>query len=118
MTDLPAIQNRSHIYDSALAILAYTSAGNFTAAEKVINQLNAFLATPDYLASMVLENAEDGSTARWSTSGAGATVSNIAANSVSPQEPPDGTVSIDFHAGSAADVFTDTGSGFPDTTDT
>ena len=113
------MQNRGYIYDSALAILAYTSAGNFTAAEKVINQLNTFLAAPGYLASMVLENAEDGSTARWSKSGTGATVTNIAANSVSPQEPPYGTGNIlDFHSGSANAVFTYTGSGFPDTTDT
>jgi hypothetical protein len=119
VTDLPAIQNRSFIYDCALAILAYTSAGNFTAAEKVINQLNAFLAAPEFLASSVLENAEDGSTARWSASGAGATASNIPANSVSPIEPPYGTGNIlDLHAGSASDVFTYIGSGFPDTTDT
>ena len=117
-TDLPAMQNRGYIYDSALAILAYTSAGNFTAAEKVINQLNTFLASPGYLASTVLENAEDGSTARWSATGAGATVSNLAATSVSPEEPPYGTGNIlDFHAGSAGDVFTYVGSGFPDTTD-
>ncbi|MGD1100846.1 MAG: hypothetical protein ABSA59_02175 [Terriglobia bacterium] len=117
-TDLPAIQNRGYIYDCALAILAYTSAGNFTAAEKVINQLNAFLATPGYLASTVLENAEDGSTARWSKSGAGAAINNVAANSISPPEPPYGTGNIlDFHSGSASAVFTYTGSGFPDTTD-
>jgi hypothetical protein len=92
--------------------------GNFTAAEKIINQLNTFLANPGYLASLVLENAEDGSTARWSKAGTGARVSNIAANSVSPQEPPYGTGNIlDFHSGSANDVFTYTGSGFPDTTD-
>jgi hypothetical protein len=118
-TDLPAIQNRSWIYDCALAILAYTSAGNFTAAEKVISQLNAFLSTPGYLASAVLENAEDGSTARWSESGTGASVANVAANSVTPEEPPYGTGDIlDFHAGSANDIFTYIGSGFPDTTDT
>ncbi len=118
-TDIPAMQNRSFIYDCALAILAYTSAGNFAAAEKVIIQLNTFLANPGYLASLVLENAEDGSTARWSKTGTGSTVSNVAANSVSPQEPPYGTGNIlDFHAGSANDVFTYVGSGFPDTTDT
>jgi hypothetical protein len=117
-SNIPAIQNRSYIYDCALAILAYTAAGNFTAAEKIITQLNAFLASPEYLASVVLENAEDGSTARWSTSGVGATVTNIAASSVSPLEPPYGTGNIlDFHAGSANDVFTYTGSGFPDSTD-
>src|ERR1035441_5238685 len=118
-TDIPAIQNRSFIYDCALATLAYTSAGNLTAAEKVIRQLNTFLANPGYLASLVLENAEDGSTTRWSTTGSGAAVSNVAANSVSPQEPPYGTGNIlDFHAGSAGDAFTYTGGGFPDTTDT
>ena len=117
-SDLPAIQNRGYIYDSALAILAYTSAGNFTAAEKVIKQLNTFLATPAYLASVELENAEDGSTARWSKSGAGAAVSNVAATSVSPLEPPLGTGNIlDFHSGSASAVFTYTGNGFPDATD-
>ena len=118
-TDIPAMQNRSYIYDSALAIIAYTSAGNFTAADKVIHQLNAFLAAPEFLASTVLENAEDGSTARWSKTGSGAIVSNIAANSVTPQEPPYGTGNIlDFHSGSANDVFTYVGSGFPDTKDT
>jgi len=118
LTDLPAMQNRGYIYDSALAILAYASAGNFTAAEKIINQLNAFLAAPEFLASTVLENAEDGSIARWSKSGIGSTVANVAANSVSPQEPPYGTGNIlDFHAGAVNDVFTYIGSGFPDATD-
>jgi hypothetical protein len=116
-TNIPAIQNRSYIYDAALAILTYAAAGNFSAAEKVINQLNAFLAAPGYLASLVLENAEDGSVARWSKTGSGAVVSNIGANGVSPQEPPYGTGNIlDFHSGSANDVFTYIGSGFPDTT--
>jgi len=118
-TNIPAIQNRSFIYDCALAILAYTSAGNFAAAEKVISQLNYYLANPGYLASLMLENAEDGFTARWSKTGTGATVSNIGANSVSPQEPPYGNGNIlDFHAGSSGDVFTYIGSGFPDSTDT
>ena len=116
-TDIPAMQNRGYIYDSALAILAFMSAGNFTAAEKVINQLNSFLANPEYLASTILENAEDGSTARWSASGSGATITNVAASSVSPQEPPYGTGNIlDLHAGSANDVFTYAGSGLPDST--
>ncbi len=117
-TDLPAIQNRGYIYDAALAILAYSSAGNFTAASNIINQLDAFLAAPEYLASTVLENAEEGGTAKWSASGTGATISNIAADSVTPQEPPYGTGNIlDFHSSSANDVFTYVGSGFPDTTD-
>ncbi len=117
-TDIPAIQNRSFIYDCALAILAYTSAGNLTAAEKVIRQLNAFLANPGYLASQVLENGEDGLTARWSQTATGASIANISASSVTPQEPPygDGNV-LNFRSGSSAGTFTYTGTGFPDSTD-
>ena len=118
-TNLPAIQNRSFIYDCALAILAYTSAGNLTAALKVIRQLNTFLANPGYLASAIFENAEDGSTSRWSMSGTGAAVTNIAASTSTPPEPPYGTGNILlFHAGAANCVFTYTGSGLPDSTDT
>jgi hypothetical protein len=66
----------------------------------------------------ILENAEDGSTARWSLSGSGATVTNIAASSTSPPEPPYGTGNVlDFHAGTADDVFAYVGSGFPDSAD-
>jgi hypothetical protein len=117
-TDLPAIQNRSYIYDCALAILAYTSAGNFAAAQKIIKQLNTFLGTPGYLSSLVLENAEDGSTARWSMSGGGAAVTNVSAAGVSPLQPPYGAGNIlNFHSGSTPALFTYTGSGFPDATD-
>ena len=116
-TNIPAIQNRSYIYDCALAIIAYSGAANFTAAEKVIKQLNTFLATPGYLASSVLENAEDGSTARWSKTGSGASVTSIAGSSVSPPEPPYGTgLVLKFHAGSANATFTYAGTGLPDTT--
>jgi hypothetical protein len=117
-TNVPAIQNRSYIYDCALAIIAYSAAGNFTAAAKVVKQLNAFLASPGYLPSVVLENAEDGSTARWSAAGAGATVTVMSAANTNPQEPPYGSGNVlRFHAGSASDVFTYIGSGFPDATD-
>ena len=119
VSNIPAIQNRSYIYDCALAILASSGAGNLTAAEKVVKQLNTFLASPGYMALSVLENAEDLSTARWSASGSGATISNVAADSVSPQEPPYGTGQIlHFHAGSPSNIFTYSGSGLPDTTST
>src|SRR5947208_593011 len=58
-----ALQNRSFIYDDALAIVVDSMAGNFAAAAKILKQLNYFLDHPGYLASQVLENAEDGSKA-------------------------------------------------------
>ena len=51
--------------------------GNFTAASKIIKRLNNLLDHPAYLASQVLENAEDGSTARWLKSSATDTVTNL-----------------------------------------
>jgi hypothetical protein len=62
-TNAAALENRSFIYDDALAIIVYSMAGNFAAAAKIVKQLNYFLDHPGYLASRVLENAEDGSTA-------------------------------------------------------
>ena len=85
-TNAAALENRSFIYDDALAIIVYAMAGNFAAAAKIVKQLNYFLDHPGYLASRVLENAEDGSTARWSASGTG-TVSNLN----DPSQPPYGT---------------------------
>ena len=109
-----ALQNRSFIYDDALAIIAFSMAGNFTAAAKIWKQLNYLLDHPGYLASLVLENAEDGSTARWSPSGTGS-ITNLN----DPTQPPYGTGNVlKFHAAAAGDAFTYVGSGFPDTTDT
>ena len=115
-TNIAALQNRSYIYDCALAILSYSASGNFRAAAKVIAQLNDLLENPGYLASLTLENGEDGSTARWSAGNG--TVANVAASSMSPQEPPYGTGNaIRITASAANAVFTFTGSGLPDSTD-
>ncbi len=109
-----ALGNRSFIYDDALAIIAFSLAGNFSAAAKAWKQLNYLLDHPGFLASLVLENAEDGSTARWSPSGTG-TVTNLN----DPTQPPYGTGKVlKFHAATGGDAFTYVGSGFPDTTDT
>ena len=115
-TNIGALQNRSYIYDCALAILVYSASGNFRAAAKVIGQINALLESPGYLPAAILENAEDGSTARWSaTSG---TIVNVAANSMSPQEPPYGTGNvIKLTANAANAVFTFTGAELPDSRD-
>jgi len=108
-----ALENRSFIYDDALAIIAFSIAGNFTAAAKIWKQLNFLLDNPGYLASHILENAEDGSTARWSPSGTGS-ITNLN----DPTEPPYGTGNVlKFHAATVGDAFTYVGSGFPDTTD-
>ncbi len=56
-----AIQNRSFIYDNALAIIAYSAAGNYASANDIIQQLNYRVNNPDYMATRMLENAEDGS---------------------------------------------------------
>ncbi|HEV2492150.1 MAG TPA: hypothetical protein VG204_03665 [Terriglobia bacterium] len=109
-----ALGNRSFIYDDALAIVAFSMASNFAAAAKIWQQLNYFLDHPAYLASLVLENAEDGSTARWSPSGTGS-VTNLN----DPTQPPYGTGNVlKFHASTAGDAFTYTGNGFPDSPDT
>jgi hypothetical protein len=63
-----SIGTRCWIYDAALAILAYCQAGNFSAARRIIDQLDAFLDDPEYLGITVLENFEDGLTDRWTKS--------------------------------------------------
>ena len=94
-----ALQNRSFIYDDALAIVVDSMAGNFAAAAKILKQLNYFLDHPGYLASQVLENAEDGSTARWS---AMPPVAGTITNLNDPLEPPYGTGNVlKFHAATA-----------------
>jgi len=119
-TDIPALQNRSFVYDCALAIIVYSASGNFVAAAKIIQELNSILDNPAYLASLVLENAEDGTTARWGKAGGGSeTAANVAATTTTPQEPPYGTGNIiHFHAAAAGDNFKYAGVGLPDTTDT
>ncbi len=113
VSNAAALQNRSFIYDDALAIIAYSAAGNFVAASKIVRQLNTLLDNPGYLASLVLENAEDGSTARWTA------VNGTVANLSDPAQPPYGTGNVlKFHSSVAGATFTYAGVGFPDNTDT
>ncbi len=119
-TNSPALQNRGFIYDQAMAIIAFCATGNYSAAQFVIKQLNDFLDHPGYLASRVLENAEDGSTARWTA--VGGTVANAAADSISPKQPPYGNGKvIQFTSTQSGATFTYSvppGAGLPDATDT
>ena len=116
MTEGAALQNRSYIYDCALAIMAFAGSGNFVAAARIIKQLDAILDNPGYLASIIFENGEDGESAsRWTKSNSADSVTDVN----DPTEPPYGTgLVVDFHATAADDTFTYSGSGFPDTTDT
>jgi len=116
MTNGAALQNRSYIYDCALAIIAFTASGNFVAAARIIQQLDEILDNPGYLASIIFENGEDGQSAtRWTKSNPADSVTDIN----DPTEPPYGEgLVVDFHALAANDTFTYCGSGLPDTTDT
>ncbi len=115
-TNSAALQNRSFIYDCALFILNACAAGNFSAASKVIKQLNFFLDNPGFLASLVLENAEDGLITRWTP--VNGSVANVAASSTIPQEPPYGNGNlIKFTSTLSGATFTFAGAGFPDTGD-
>jgi len=115
-SNTPYIQNRSWIYDAALAVIAFSVAGLWDAARRIITRLNALRSNPGYLPSQVLENAEDGSTARWSlTSGAG-TIANI----FDPTEPPaqsGGSRVISFTATGAPATWNFAGAGLPDAVD-
>ena len=115
-TEGAALENRSYIYDCALAIITFAASGNFVAAARIIAELNDILDNPGYLAATIFENGEDGqSGTRWRKSNAADSVTDIN----DPSEPPYGTgLVVDFHAAAANDSFTYCGSGFPDTTDT
>jgi hypothetical protein len=116
LTNGAALQNRSYIYDCALAIIAFAASGNFVAAARIIQQLDEILESPGYLASIIFENGEDGHSAtRWRKSNSADAVTDIN----DPSEPPYGEgLVVDFHALAANDTFTYCGTGLPDTTDT
>ena len=116
MSNGAALQNRSYIYDCALAIIAFAASGNFVAAARIIKQLDDILDNPGYLAAIIFEDGEDGESAtRWTKSNAADSVTDIN----DPTQPPYGEgLVVDFHASTANDTFTYCGSGLPDTTDT
>lgn len=120
ITNSAAVQNRSWIYDAALAIIAYAASGNHAAAQRIIARLNALLDTPGYLAQTTLENCEDGSTARWTISGdPGASI--VMWND--PLRAPYGAGrQMKCHAAASGDTFTYVGpavygDGLPDSLD-
>lgn len=110
-----ALQNRSFIYDCALAIIAYAASGNFIAASKIVKQIDTFLDHPAYLATKILENGEDNNSAsRWTKSNASDSITDVN----DPAQPPYGTgLVVDFRAAAANDSFAYSGAGFPNAAD-
>ncbi|HEV2246977.1 MAG TPA: hypothetical protein VGW37_10040, partial [Terriglobia bacterium] len=115
-SNLPAVQNRCWIYSAALAIISFSVGGLWDAAARIITQLNALIESPGYLPTIVLEDAQDGTTSRWSLqSGAGS-----AANALDTAEPPaasGGSKVIYFTATAAPASWSFTGFGLPDVID-
>jgi len=116
MTSGAALQNRSYIYDCALAIMAFAASGNFVAAARIIKQLDEILDNPGYLAAIIFENGEDGESAtRWTKSNPADSVADLN----DPAQPPYGEGLVaHLQAVAAHDTFTYCGSGLPDTEDT
>jgi hypothetical protein len=114
------VQNRSWIYDAALAIIAYAYAGNFLGALRILDRLKKHLDEQKYLAATTLENCEDGSIARWTKAGdPGAYLETF---NDPLREPYGGGKQMNFHAAAAGDNFTYIGpavygNGLPDSAD-
>ncbi|HET7101274.1 MAG TPA: hypothetical protein VFJ52_09005, partial [Terriglobia bacterium] len=65
-SNLPAVQDRCRIYSAALAIITFAVAGLWDSTARIITQLNALLEGSGYLPTIILEDAQDGTTSRWS----------------------------------------------------
>ena len=107
------IQNRCWIYDAALAIIVFSVAGLWDAARRIVLRLNALREDRGYLPSLVLENAEDSATSRWTLESGTGTIANVSDSSA----PPSGSRVISFTGTSASATWRYTGSGFPDSAD-
>jgi hypothetical protein len=110
------IQNRCWIYDAALAIIAFSVAGLWDAAQRIVTRLNTLRENPGYLPSLTLEDAQDGLTTRWSLAGGTGTVANV----LDLTEPPaqsGGSNVISLTATSAPATWNFSGSGLPDSAD-
>jgi hypothetical protein len=119
ITNSAAVQNRSWLYDAALVLMVYAYAGNQAMAERMLESLNGFLDAPEYLGITVLENCEDGSTARWTKSNPSST---LAMWNDPLRAPYGGGKQMKCTSAAAGDQFTYAGpavygSGLPDASD-
>lgn len=115
-SSVAAIQNRCWIYSAALAIISFAVGGLWDAAARIVTRLNQLRENPGYLPSMILEDAEDGSTARWSLQSGAGTVSNVL-DSTEPPAQFGGSNVISFTATTAPASWNFTGTGLPDSAD-
>lgn len=115
-SNTPYIQNRCWIYDAGLAVIAFSVAGLWDAARRIITRLNALQANPGYLPSQVLENAEDGLITRWSIASGAGSVANVF-DATEPPAQSGGSKVISFTATSAPATWNFVGAGLPDAVD-
>lgn len=109
---LPVIQNRSSLYACALAIISFAVGGMWDAAARIVNQLNQLLEGPGYLPSIVLEDAQDGTTSRWPLQSGAGSVSN-ALDTLEPPVSSGGSRVIFFTAITAPATWAFSGIGLP-----
>jgi hypothetical protein len=115
-SSLPAVQNRSSIYGAALAIISFAVGGLWDAAARIVTQLNGILESPGYLASIILENGQDGTTSKWALqSGAGSLLNVL--DTTEPPAPSGGSNVIYFATTTAPASWNFTGIGLPDAVD-
>lgn len=112
-SNIAYIQNRCWVYDAALAVIVFSMAGLWENARRIITRLNALREDPGYLPSQILEDAEDGSVARWALIAGEGSMENV----FDPSEPPaqsGGSKVISLTATSAPATWNFTGPGLPD----
>lgn len=118
---MPALQNRASIYDAALAIIAFSLAGLWDLAGKIVTRLNELRVSRGYLPSAMLEDAQDGSTGRWSLVSGSGSVTNVF-DSTEPPSQSGGSNVITFTNTTTANppatvTWNFTGIGLPDGVD-
>jgi hypothetical protein len=115
-SNLPAVQNRCWIYSAALAIIGFAVGGLWDAAARIITQLNTLLESSGYLPTIVLEDAQDGTTSRWALQSGAGSVTN-ALDTLEPPAESGGSKVIFFTATTAPASWNFTGVGLPDAID-
>jgi hypothetical protein len=110
------IQYRCWIYDAALAVIAFSVAGLWDAAQRIVTRLNDLRSNLGYLPSLLLEDAQDGLTTRWSLASGAGTVENVFDATEQPAQSGGSNV-ISLTATGAPASWNFSGSGLPDTAD-